>query len=414
MKNGTAITLVVTLIVLFLVNGCQLTGEAKSAVALTQSVADEPQARVAVSNEEHYIYGIMLEAKYSEEGLRYIHQDVLGSSRAITNTDGKIEENTHLPYGQSLGASSERFTFTGKEAEGELAYYGARYYDPDSGRFTQKDPIQNGKNWYTYANNNPIKFKDKTGLEGESVAFVIWDEAFGYASQEARQYAENYRGRFDQVILRGVHGRDEFSAVVGEANALIEQGANVERVNFFYDFQDGAFGIKRGEWHDMPVIHPQEGRQSLMFLGYGLNQMDTMFHTLAITAGSESFVGAKSWHSISPFPVEDDMAGFYTIEQVNWDDLTYMDLYRFAKNEPNLPGFGLSHLDFAEGESTLLHSFSFSVGDTLSNVELKGEMAGNEKSYTITQTIYRPAAEDQLLRGDIIWDVELADPYSLR
>ena len=35
-------------------------------------------------------------------------------------------------------------------------YYGARYYDPYIGRFTQRDPIGQGVNWYAYAANNPV------------------------------------------------------------------------------------------------------------------------------------------------------------------------------------------------------------------------------------------------------------------
>ncbi|MFH1506649.1 MAG: RHS repeat-associated core domain-containing protein, partial [archaeon] len=116
-----------------------------------------------------------LEAKYSEDGLHYIHQDVLGSARATTDTAGVlVEENTFLPYGDALGASSERFGFTGKEDEGKLMYYGARYYDADTGRFTQADLIKDGRNWYGYAYNNPLIYVDPTGLEGE--------EAYRYSS----------------------------------------------------------------------------------------------------------------------------------------------------------------------------------------------------------------------------------------
>ena len=64
------------------------------------------------------------------------------------------------------GTSDNTRKFTGKEfdADSNLYYYGARYYDPYIGRFTQRDPIADGVNWYAYVANNPLRFIDPTGL----------------------------------------------------------------------------------------------------------------------------------------------------------------------------------------------------------------------------------------------------------
>ena len=45
-----------------------------------------------------------------------------------------------------------------------LIYLRNRYYDPGVGRFISEDPIRYGMNWYVYANNNPLKFIDPSGL----------------------------------------------------------------------------------------------------------------------------------------------------------------------------------------------------------------------------------------------------------
>ena len=37
------------------------------------------------------------------------------------------------------------------------------YYDPYIGRFTQRDPVGDGVNWYIYGMNNPLKFIDPMG-----------------------------------------------------------------------------------------------------------------------------------------------------------------------------------------------------------------------------------------------------------
>ncbi|MFH1668294.1 MAG: RHS repeat-associated core domain-containing protein [Candidatus Woesearchaeota archaeon] len=183
------ITLVVTLIVLFLVSGCNLTGEAKAPFSSQgEEVTGDSEARAATPTDEHFILGADgTEAVFSEGELQYLHRDYLGSTRAVTGSSGELKESdTRLPYGGARGASGQRYTYTGKEAEGDLYYYGARYYDADSGRFTQKDPVIDGKNWYIYANNNPLKYIDPTGLNFEDS--VTSDQLQGY-------FDEHYAGR---------------------------------------------------------------------------------------------------------------------------------------------------------------------------------------------------------------------------
>jgi hypothetical protein len=46
-----------------------------------------------------------------------------------------------------------------------MAYYRARYYDPQTGRFLREDPIHfwAGVNFYTYAHNRSTRFRDPSG-----------------------------------------------------------------------------------------------------------------------------------------------------------------------------------------------------------------------------------------------------------
>ena len=58
--------------------------------------------------------------------------------------------------------------FTGKELDTGtgLEYFGARYYDPEVGRFTSIDPMGDGVNWYEYCYSNPLRYTDPNGKFG--------------------------------------------------------------------------------------------------------------------------------------------------------------------------------------------------------------------------------------------------------
>ena len=75
----------------------------------------------------------------------------------------------YTPFGElndPLKAEEGFAQFTGKDLDEDtgLYYYNAKWMDPKSGRFITEDPIKDGLNWYAYANNNPLKFVDPSGL----------------------------------------------------------------------------------------------------------------------------------------------------------------------------------------------------------------------------------------------------------
>jgi RHS repeat-associated protein len=61
---------------------------------------------------------------------------------------------------------SDSYSYTGKNIDKatQLVYFGARYYDPEVGRFITEDPAKDGVNWFVYCRNNPLRFVDPTGL----------------------------------------------------------------------------------------------------------------------------------------------------------------------------------------------------------------------------------------------------------
>jgi RHS repeat-associated protein len=106
----------------------------------------------------------------STNGVRYYSKDHLGSSSAITDANGNLVLRTvNSPYGSEVynqGTTDVAYKFTDKEKDNTgLNYFGARFYDPEVGRFISVDPKKAGMNWYVYCNNNPINAIDPDGRD---------------------------------------------------------------------------------------------------------------------------------------------------------------------------------------------------------------------------------------------------------
>jgi RHS repeat-associated protein len=107
----------------------------------------------------------------------YYHNDNLGSSNVLTDRSGSmVQHYEYATFGQttytdntSVFPVSDRYTGQIIDDETGLYYYGARYYDPQLGRFIQPDTtVQSAAtpqtlNRYAYCGNNPLNNVDPTG-----------------------------------------------------------------------------------------------------------------------------------------------------------------------------------------------------------------------------------------------------------
>jgi len=101
----------------------------------------------------------------------YYTLDNIGSVLQLTdNTGAAAATYTYNPYGKTITATGSianqnpyRYASGYTDTTG-LIKYGARYYNPTIGRFTQPDPSGQETNNYAYAGDNPITTTDPTGL----------------------------------------------------------------------------------------------------------------------------------------------------------------------------------------------------------------------------------------------------------
>jgi RHS repeat-associated protein len=120
--------------------------------------------------------------KSLEGNLRYEYNlsDHLGNSRATfidnNGTPQLIEESHYYAFGMrieglSTSNADNKFTYNGKELEDDHGlnwyHYGARFYDPQIGRWHAVDPEDEFNSPYLFVGNNPLRLVDPDGSSSE-------------------------------------------------------------------------------------------------------------------------------------------------------------------------------------------------------------------------------------------------------
>jgi len=119
--------------------------------------------------------GMHIAKKTSEKNTPryYYHCDSLGTVRLVTDKNkAPVFDADYLPFGKTAianGTESFMFIDARQTKSSGLIHFGARYYDPNSGRFTSPDSVlgslskPSSLNRWAYCMNDPIDRVDKDG-----------------------------------------------------------------------------------------------------------------------------------------------------------------------------------------------------------------------------------------------------------
>jgi RHS repeat-associated protein len=122
------------------------------------------------------------------EVVEYYGHDALGSIRIVFSASGVATARADFePFGERVTIAgmpagplpAQQFTGQERDAVEHQDYFGARYYRPRHGRFSQVDPVYAGlfdpQQWnrYAYARNNPLSFVDPDGRQVQTFRFSI-------------------------------------------------------------------------------------------------------------------------------------------------------------------------------------------------------------------------------------------------
>jgi RHS repeat-associated protein len=109
--------------------------------------------------------------------IRHVHYDANGNVIALTNSTGNISARyRYSPFGELISSQDldgsgwnernlHRFSTKPELAGAGLLYYGYRWYDPGTGRWPSRDPIEEGggMNLYGFVGNSAVGFFDYLG-----------------------------------------------------------------------------------------------------------------------------------------------------------------------------------------------------------------------------------------------------------
>jgi RHS repeat-associated protein len=196
----------------------------------------------------------------SGTGWSYFNSDGLGSVRQTTDSTGTVNSAiSYDPYGNTtrqFGSVTTSLGFTGQQTDsGGLVYLRARYYDPSSGTFLNRDPFGGitsrsmSRNGYSYAEGNPTTYSDPSG-------------------------------KFINILIGAIGG-----GITGAAFAAVAAGAH------YWAAKSGACGCELKSWADRtdPDKYMEDAVKQGALMGAAFGALASLGPLAGLVAGAIGF-----------------------------------------------------------------------------------------------------------------------------
>ena len=218
--------------------------------------------------------------------VRYFLTDHLGSVRVVARVTpaGRIDldRKDYYPFGKEwaqpdMPTSSNRYLFSGKERQYYPDYtddyydFGARFYHPDTGGWLQQDALLQFHSPYTYCGNNPIRWRDPSGLwteiEGgggyktsdpneiaEIISYGKWNSPNAVIPYVERRY------KYDKYIEANTgiytHKNGEYSTAIPIALVIAKNTSGQWQAQNMDEIQDWQSAFARDFGHHLTMSNP--------------------------------------------------------------------------------------------------------------------------------------------------------------
>ncbi|MFA7059874.1 MAG: Ig-like domain-containing protein [Pedobacter sp.] len=303
-----------------------------------------------------YSYADELLSLATSGGSQYYHHDALGSTVNLTDLAGATKVSYFLnPWGMILnhiGDSVNRQVFTGKEHDQNtgLVYFGARYYDPDTGRFISQDEYLGeaeeppSLHRYLYAYSNPTFFVDLEGYESiipiisgmKPYDASIWGERefTKHSSYYADSLYEDESKYMNHFKIPRTNQKNISSEQHKEAIKMFGKRDDVD--NLYSNWNDRAKIIDHYKYtHPATINYSKELYRLIRSINPIHSEIESCWQ---VCSGKEMFTGEK---------VSRIQAGFELLGSITFD---MASSYSIKKTRPNLTARHLN-ADMSTGES---------------------------------------------------------------